>query len=262
MLLGHIDTVPGDVPVTVSDGCLYGRGAVDAKGPLGTFVVAGAQAALPPGVRLTVVGAVEEEVASSRGAHWLIDHHPSRPSAVIIGEPSGWDSVVIGYRGSIGVAYRVRRPIVHTAAPEATAAEVAVDFWQRVTAWCADRNGDQQPGFNTLDPTLIALNTESDGLYATATASIGLRLPPSVSPEVAAAELRALAGDCEVDVMVNAPAFRAEKRGPLVAAFLAAIRQVGGTPRIKVKTGTSDMNLVGPAWGCPILAYGPVRSPR
>ncbi|MFN2201675.1 MAG: acetyl-lysine deacetylase, partial [Caldilineaceae bacterium] len=24
-----------------------------------------------------------------------------------------------------------------------------------------------------------------------------------------------------------------------------------------VKTGTSDMNIVGPIWNCPIVAYGP-----
>src|SRR4051812_4092580 len=30
VLLGHIDTVPGDVPVRIEDGLLYGRGAVDA----------------------------------------------------------------------------------------------------------------------------------------------------------------------------------------------------------------------------------------
>jgi LysW-gamma-L-lysine carboxypeptidase len=27
-----------------------------------------------------------------------------------------------------------------------------------------------------------------------------------------------------------------------------------------LKTGTSDMNVVGPAWHCPILAYGPGES--
>ncbi|MFQ5576556.1 MAG: M20/M25/M40 family metallo-hydrolase [Anaerolineae bacterium] len=40
-------------------------------------------------------------------------------------------------------------------------------------------------------------------------------------------------------------------------AFLKAIRAAGGKPRFVVKTGTSDMNVVGPVWGCPILAYGP-----
>src|SRR5688572_17194244 len=34
LLLGHIDTVPGEIPVRIEDGILHGRGAVDAKGPL------------------------------------------------------------------------------------------------------------------------------------------------------------------------------------------------------------------------------------
>jgi len=39
--------------------------------------------------------------------------------------------------------------------------------------------------------------------------------------------------------------------------FRGAIRAEGGTPAFVMKTGTSDMNLAGPAWACPILAYGP-----
>ena len=35
------------------------------------------------------------------------------------------------------------------------------------------------------------------------------------------------------------------------------IRDAGGTPRFKMKTGTSDMNILAPVWGCPTLAYGP-----
>ncbi|MDF3017406.1 MAG: N-acetyl-ornithine/N-acetyl-lysine deacetylase, partial [Thermomicrobiales bacterium] len=34
VLLGHIDTVPGHIPVRIENGELWGRGAVDAKGPL------------------------------------------------------------------------------------------------------------------------------------------------------------------------------------------------------------------------------------
>ena len=65
VLLGHMDTVPGDIPVRQEDGKLYGRGSVDAKGPLATFIVAASRASLPPGTRLVVVGAVEEEAATS-----------------------------------------------------------------------------------------------------------------------------------------------------------------------------------------------------
>lgn len=256
LLLGHIDTVPGLVPVRVADDALYGRGAVDAKGPLATFVVAAARAALPPGVRLTVVGAVEEEAMSSRGAHWLVDHHPA-PSAVVIGEPSGWDGIVLGYKGSIALEYRVTQPVSHSAGPEPTAAELAVDFWNRLRAWCDARNDGAEQGFRTVDPTLNAVTSSTDGLHGEAVARIGLRLPPSISPDEAIAAARALAGDGELAVSVNAAAFQSDKRLPLVGAFVAAVRAHGGTPRLKVKTGTSDMNLVGPAWGCPILAYGP-----
>jgi [amino group carrier protein]-lysine/ornithine hydrolase len=36
-----------------------------------------------------------------------------------------------------------------------------------------------------------------------------------------------------------------------------AIRETGGTPRFKVKTGTADMNVVAPHWNVPMVAYGP-----
>lgn len=46
-LLGHMDTVPGDIPVRVDEaGVLHGRGSVDAKGSLCTFIAA--VSALPP----------------------------------------------------------------------------------------------------------------------------------------------------------------------------------------------------------------------
>src|SRR5688572_15404774 len=77
LLLGHIDTVPGEIAVRIADGVLHGRGAVDAKGPLAAFVAAGARATLPPDVRLTVIGAVGEESFGSPGASWLCAHYPA-----------------------------------------------------------------------------------------------------------------------------------------------------------------------------------------
>ena len=53
------------------------------------------------------------------------------------------------------------------------------------------------------------------------------------------------------------PAWRGERSSPVARAFLSSIRDSGAKPGFVVKTGTSDMNVVGPAWSCPILAYGP-----
>lgn len=258
LLLGHIDTVPGDIPVRIVDGVLHGRGAVDAKGPLAAFVMAGARAQLPPGVRLTIVGAVGEETYGSPGATWLAQHRPA-PDAVIIGEPSGWDGLVLGYKGSLGLTATVTCGMSHSAGPGATAPELAFRFWLALQSWLAELNEHAPPGFETLDATLRSMHSGGDGLIDRATLEITFRLPPGTEGEWAQDQVAVLARTSGLDLAwrLNAEGFRTDKRSPLVAPFLAAIRASGGTPRLKVKTGTSDMNIVAPVWGCPIVSYGP-----
>jgi LysW-gamma-L-lysine carboxypeptidase len=95
LLTSHVDTVPGDIPVRIEtdDGgeVLWGRGSVDAKGPLAAMAVA----AVRQGV--SFAGVVGEEV-DSRGARHLVDDRAA-PDAVVNGEPSGVDGVTLGYRG-------------------------------------------------------------------------------------------------------------------------------------------------------------------
>lgn len=256
LLLGHIDTVPGDIPVRIEDGILHGRGTVDAKGPLAAFVAAGARAELPEGVRLTVIGAVGEETFGSPGASWLCEHYPA-PAAVVIGEPSGWDGLVLGYKGSVGLTATVTTGLTHSAGPEATAPELAIRFWTRLQLWLAGQNNGAPAGFETIDATLRSINTTGDGLHEATTLDITFRLPPGVSIPWLCEQVDGLAFGAALTWRPNAEPYRVDKRSPLVAPFLAAIRAAGGRPRLKVKTGTSDMNLVGPAWNCPIVSYGP-----
>ncbi len=119
MLLGHIDTVHGQIPVRVEDDLLYGRGSVDAKGSLCTFASAAAQATLPQPWRVVVVGAVEEETHTSKGARHIRDAH--NPSLCVIGEPSGARRITLGYKGRLVAEYRLTRAIVHSARPDPTA---------------------------------------------------------------------------------------------------------------------------------------------
>jgi [amino group carrier protein]-lysine/ornithine hydrolase len=279
VLLGHIDTVPGEVPVRVErrdgDGAelLYGRGTVDAKGPLATFVAAGARLgsawARDAGVRLVVVGAVEEEAASSKGARFVRDRFDGRseptPLACVIGEPSRWDRVTIGYKGRLLLDLDARRSMTHSAGPEATAGTAAVGLWNLVESFCATFNQGRDKAFDQLLPSLRSINTHSDGLEERATASIGLRLPPDFDPAPLRSAVEAwtsswTSGVARVDYRGYEPTWRGDSKNALVRSFLAAIRaqdDPGARPTFVVKTGTSDMNVVGPAWRCPILAYGP-----
>ena len=262
VILGHMDTVPGEIPVEQRNGALYGRGAVDAKGPLATALVAAARAAGRSRAQITVIGAVQEE-GPSLGARRLTQR--PAPDYLIIAEPSGWDAVVMGYKGSQRFTIQITQPSGHTAGPEPSAPERAVAFWNELVAWCRRQSpdvGDHRlvdalHTFDRLTPTLIGMTSSSDGLYDTASLHIGLRLPPGLSCEGAQAGVRALLPDAAFSFAAGEEAVRGPKSSPLVAGFLRSIRSQGGTPRFKVKTGTSDMNVVGPVWRCPMLAYGP-----
>src|SRR5581483_11573108 len=87
VLLGHMDTVRGHVPIRFEDGKLYGRGAVDAKGPLAAFICAAARIAHSGATQrpVIVIGAVEEEAATSRGARAVVARY--QPVGCVIGEP-------------------------------------------------------------------------------------------------------------------------------------------------------------------------------
>lgn len=255
VLLGHIDTVAGDVPVRREDGKLYGRGSVDAKGPLATFVAAAARATIPAGWQVVVVGAVEEEAASSKGARYAAQRY--QPQMCIIGEPSQWDRITLGYKGRLLMHFDLRQPMAHTAGKAPGAPEIAVQFWNRVAAWCAEFNQGRGRAFDQVLPSLRHIRSASDGLADSVAMTIGVRLPLDLSPHTLAETVSAWAGEASLTFSGHEHAFRAEKNTPLVRSLVQAIRAEGGTPAFKDKTGTADMNVVGPIWRCPIVAYGP-----
>jgi LysW-gamma-L-lysine carboxypeptidase len=256
VLLGHMDTVPGFVPVRQEGGRLYGRGAVDAKGPLAAFVLAARRVA--PALdqaELVVIGAVEEET-HGRGARYLADA-VQPPYCTIIGEPSGWQGITLGYKGMLSLDYRLVQAGGHSAGNHLGPAEQAVTFWNRLVAYSTEHNGGCGGLFDTLDPALRHFRTFSDGLYDGVEMSIGVRLPPGLVPSDLKGRIRSWGNGAELTFYPSDPPFQAEKNTLLVRAMLRAIRSKGGKPRFKLKTGTADMNIVGPAWGCPIIAYGP-----
>jgi LysW-gamma-L-lysine carboxypeptidase len=228
---------------------------VDAKGPLATFVCAAAAAAERANARLIVVGAVGEESIGSPGAT-AVAKWPA-PDYCIIGEPSGWDAVCLGYRGTISTIYRLQQGSRHFAGPGESVAEQAVAFWNGLTAEAARRNEGASGNFGSIGATLRAMATKSDGLQDEAWMSIGVRVPPGLDVDDFIATMHDLAGPAELTIEGRQEGYRTDKRSPVVPPFLRSIRAEGGTPRFTLKLGTSDMNVVGPVWGCPIVAYGP-----
>lgn len=252
MMVGHIDTVPGTPPVREAGGVLHGRGTVDAKGPLAAMVHAGARAAASLlGCRLVVVGAVDEEGAS-RGAHHLLAT-AGRPDVLLIGEPSGTDAVVVAYKGILRLDWRVCRPAAHTSSPAERAVEVAAGLWLAVRDALTTGADADGPAFGRAIPALTGLH----GDLVRATAQISCRVPEGFDSASFVAWVRGFAEDTEVTVLEDLPAVRTSRAHPLVRAVACAVRGVTGRVTLKVKLGTSDMNVLAPVWGVPAIAYGP-----
>src|SRR5690606_10303658 len=120
----------------------------------------------------------------------------------------------------------------------------------------AQFNSGRTALFEQLDPSLREINTGQDGAYGQARMTIGFRLPPGASPEAIIAALPPQDG-AVVRAYGQERAFATERDTVLSRVLRGAIRTHGGHPRFRYETGTADMNVVGPLWTCPILAYGP-----
>jgi LysW-gamma-L-lysine carboxypeptidase len=250
MFLGHIDTVEGELPVRLEGGRITGRGACDAKGPLAAALVAASRHAGPGEV--LVVAAVGEE-RDSRGARHLLPRH--RPDFLVVGEPSGWSGVTIGYKGNLSLVLRFQGTRTHLSSPETTTVETALAFLDRLRAFAGERRDES--GFRSLTMKVHSIHTRREGSAERVEVGVNLRLPPGVRTGDVVAFLteNGLAGGSEV--VDRSEAVEVDPRNVVARALCAGIRREGAQPTLLRKLGTSDMNLAVPAWDCPAAAYGP-----
>lgn len=258
VLLGHIDTVPGEIPVRVENGILHGRGSVDAKGPLAAMLVAAARADLPPDCVISVVAAVGEETPHSTGARFFA--RSCKPSACIVAEPSGWTGVTLGYKGRLVLHASMTQPSAHTAGPRGSAADQMHQYWTSILGAIDKFNGERCGAFDTIQASIRSLGTQHDGMQEVVALSAGFRLPQWITPQVHEAALYGLAAPfsgLSLTFEGHEACHASDRNDPVARALSNSIRALGQRPRPLLKTGTADLNVVAPIWNCPIAAYGP-----
>lgn len=255
LLAGHIDTVEGWVEPGVGGGWVWGRGAVDAKGPLAAMLVALARiASADPGAPVAVAALVGEE-GDSRGARHLASRGP-RPRFAIIGEPTGGDGVVVGYRGSLRLLVECRAAGGHSASPWAgsSALDLALQALESIRA----RYPYRGVGSPTVTPVMLNAGDGGNVLPTRATIVLDARIPPgSTAREVVEGVKASLPQGCTArQASGYTPPVRVRLGDPAPRAVVRALIASGVKPRPVVKAGTSDMNILAPVVES-ITAYGP-----
>ena len=256
VLLGHIDTVPGEIEVRLEGNILYGRGAVDAKGSLSAFIDSVNGVDVDKDWQIIVVGAMDEE-GESQGARHLIKKF--QPEFAIIGEPSQWNRVTLGYKGVQNAKLSVSSPQMHSSKGE-SANDVLLASWQTLLARVNAYNLEKSM-FEQITPTVLDMASNNESFETQAKLTVSTRLPEGVSPQEWMQDwLGSLHG---IKIKSNGQeikAYKASKNTELTRAFIAAIRAAEGKAAYVVKSGTSDLNIVATVWNCPIVAYGPGSS--
>ncbi len=251
LLTSHMDTVRGKIPVRVEGGKLYGRGSVDAKGPLAAMCLAAARL-VDTDADVTVAGVVEEEVSGKGARHLAESRDP--PDYLVNGEPSGAETVTLGYRGILRLRYRVTGDVIHTAQPGVNAIEDVMRFWSSVVGF-----EDPGEGFRSLSAKPTKIDSDSDGFRLDSELRGNLRIPPGRTVDELKERVQAAADNCDGDVYFgeSTEPVLVDRSNPTARAFMRSIRDLGGDPGLSVKTGTSDMNVFNEQWDVPTVTYGP-----
>lgn len=271
LLCGHMDTVPGHVPLRIEEGKIYARGAVDAKGPLAAMVMAAAEVShelTSKGKGKILLASVVEEEATSRGVKHLITQGIEAQYA-IFGEPSGVENITIGYKGQIKLKITCTTETGHASTPwlYANALEKAYEVWLQIKD-SFPLNQNESP-FNAVTACLtkivggkaVSVVPFESEMY------IDIRVPLQFTTTQVFGQIQKIVSKYqEVNPKVAVKAivedtvepFEANKSSPLVHALSSSVRKVLSKPATLLrKTGTGDMNILGHAMNLQIVTYGP-----
>ena len=281
---GHTDVVPtGTLSAwhsepfqpEIREGVLYGRGAADMKGSLAAMVVACEQfVAQHPNHRGSIAFLItsDEEGIATDGTVKVVEHLEARQEKMtwcLVGEPSSTttigDVIKNGRRGSLNAALTVIGVQGHVAYPQ-----LADNPIHRVAPALAELTAEVWDNGNAFFPaTSFQISNINSGTGATNVipADVKVLFNFRFSTEVTAEQLKARSEailqkhGLKYDIVwtLSGLPFLTAK-GELVAASVAAIKEVAGIDtELSTSGGTSDGRFIAPT-GAQVLELGPIKA--
>jgi LysW-gamma-L-lysine carboxypeptidase len=267
LLCGHMDTVPGRIPVRMENGYLYGRGASDAKSSLIAMLLAASEF---PKQRGTIIfaGVVDEE-GNATGIKELV-RSKSTIDYAIFGEPSGISNITIAYKGRF--AFRLTCDVgtsAHASAPwlAKNSIEEVYDFWQAIQLEIGRLDsGSDKSSKITCSLTEISGGSSHNVTPQKCKITVDIRIPTTNTVRKIQELVASIVKEVSIQKNVRATyriedmtePFEADHTSPLVRALSLSIIDVcRKRPILLRKTGTGDMNILGNAFRIPVVTYGP-----
>lgn len=254
LLASHLDTVPGKLKVSYDGKLVYGRGAVDAKGPLLSYILGAHQAfERVKGVKVIIAGLVREEL-DGLGAKHLVEKK-LKADHVLVGEPTGF-GIAVAYRGSITAEAHAGARGGHSSAPYAgeSALDKMLGFVNEVRSRFRGSSYDEV----TSTVTMLRSGDWPSKLPEEAKAYVNIRFPSPIEVSSILSEVHEIASrhGVELRTVDATPPVKVRLSVKAVRALVRGCLRSGVKPRIVRKTGTSDMNVL-VSLTRSIAAFGP-----
>jgi LysW-gamma-L-lysine carboxypeptidase len=249
LLCSHIDTVPGELPVRIEGDFIYGRGVVDAKASVASFIMSIVESDSPCSLALVV-----EEEGSSRGANHLLENFTWKN--VLIGEPSKINTIVVGYKGRILLEIISKGTATHVAIPSPDNAVMkAFKIFKEMEAMLP--KGESFFDSSIANITHIQGGETFNVIPESCEMMVDIRVGPKQMETVLQAidDIKKQEGE-NVDIRVaesTTAVYQPDSR--VKKALEKSIKNHRLQPRIVRKLGTCDMNLIGER--AEIASYGP-----
>lgn len=263
LFLGHMDTVPGFIEVREEHGELWGRGACDAKGGIAAMIEATAQLSAEEleGKTVMIAACVEEEIATSKGARHIMETL-DEPDFVINGEPSGFDAITLGYKGCQRFVYTLEQEPTHHANPKPNANEQAFRLLHAMGGFLDAQEYKKDTPFYTPYLEIRSWEDTKTGLEERVQVHGNVRIPPGFPAEEFLEHIQTHITELEIPGALEwterIEGIELPRSSELARTFAKAMRSHDIRPRYKVKTGSSDMNVVLTKWkNAQMLAYSP-----
>jgi len=262
LVCGHMDTVPGKLPVTRKGDVITGRGAVDAKGPLVSLLL-GSELAKRSGFRSEIIFAsVIGEEGPSKGIHNVSEQVPVCDYA-IFGEPSNGTDVTVGYRGRILLRLNFKSGSYHASAPwmGSNAVDTAIQAWKIIK----EKYGDNRDFAKvSVGLTRIRGGKADNMTPADCYMILDIRYPPSRKEDELTNEILTLISSgignegWDHVIVGKVQPYVSAMKSEIVRCFSESVyEKTGKKPPMLFKSGSGDMNILGSKWKIPAITFGP-----
>ena len=270
---GHSDVVPaGDgwttepFAPTIRGGLLHGRGAVDMKGAIASFIAAAARVPDHAGT-LSLIITGDEEGPASHGTVALIEWMEARgirPDLCLVGEPTSearlGDTIKIGRRGSVNIWIEVAGNQGHVAYPHLAANPIPplIAALAELDAMPLDEGNDWFQPSNLEITNVDVGNPATNIIPGRAAARINIRFNDMQRGEKLVERVRGIvarhAPGASVTAKISGEAFLTPP-GALSDLVSGAISEVTGfSPTLSTSGGTSDARFLSRI--CPVVEFG------